>query len=155
VRFLDLTPPAKVASPSLPALLRRWSRFLDPGAGSSRRPRVEVPRARRVGCVRCPLLARRPNRLAFLRLVLGFGSSTSNNDEFINKTLPYYGNLATIFDDSIAAGQFARTSHESLATEVGDNTQKDGVEASSSAAINPNEVGVSSSARASKESQEG
>jgi hypothetical protein len=34
--------------------------------------------------------------------------------------------------------------------EVGDNTQKDGVGASSSAAINPNEVGASSSARPSK-----
>jgi hypothetical protein len=41
------------------------------------------------------------------------------------------------------------TSHEPLA-EVGDNTQKDGVGASSSAAINPNEVGASSSARPSK-----
>jgi hypothetical protein len=33
---------------------------------------------------------------------------------------------------------------------VGDNTQKDGVGASSSAAINPNEVGASSSGRPSK-----
>jgi hypothetical protein len=41
------------------------------------------------------------------------------------------------------------TSHEPLA-EVGDNTQKDGVEASSSAATNPNEVGASSSARPPK-----
>jgi hypothetical protein len=41
------------------------------------------------------------------------------------------------------------TSHEPLA-EVGDNTQKDGVGASSSAAINPNEDGASSSARPSK-----
>jgi hypothetical protein len=40
-------------------------------------------------------------------------------------------------------------SHEPL-TAVGDNTQKDGVEASSSAAINSNEVGTSSSARPSK-----
>jgi hypothetical protein len=76
----------------------------------------------------------------------------SNNDEFINKTLPYYENLATIFDNSVANGQFARTSHKSLATEVGDNTQKDGVGASSSAAINPNEVASSSSDRLSKES---
>jgi hypothetical protein len=41
------------------------------------------------------------------------------------------------------------TSHEHLA-EVGDNIQKDGVGASSSAAINPNEVGASSSTRPSK-----
>jgi hypothetical protein len=41
------------------------------------------------------------------------------------------------------------TSHEPL-MEVGDNTQKDGVGASSSAAINPNEVRASSSARPSK-----
>jgi hypothetical protein len=40
-------------------------------------------------------------------------------------------------------------SHEPL-TAAGDNTQKDGVEASSSAAINPNEVETSSSARPSK-----
>jgi hypothetical protein len=33
---------------------------------------------------------------------------------------------------------------------VGDNTQKDGVRASSSAAINPNDIGASSSARPSK-----
>jgi hypothetical protein len=41
------------------------------------------------------------------------------------------------------------TSHEPLA-EVGDNIQKDGVGALSSAAINSNEVGASSSARPSK-----
>jgi hypothetical protein len=41
------------------------------------------------------------------------------------------------------------TSHDPLA-EVGDNTQKDGVRASSSVATNPNEVGASSSARPSK-----
>jgi hypothetical protein len=41
------------------------------------------------------------------------------------------------------------TSHEPLA-EVGDNTQKDGVGASSSAATNPNEVRASSSTRPSK-----
>jgi hypothetical protein len=41
------------------------------------------------------------------------------------------------------------TSHEPLA-EMGDNTQKDRVGASSSAATNPNEVGASSSDRPSK-----
>jgi hypothetical protein len=41
------------------------------------------------------------------------------------------------------------TSHEPL-SEVGDNTQKDEVLASSSAATNPSEVGASSSARPSK-----
>jgi hypothetical protein len=40
-----------------------------------------------------------------------------------------------------------RTSHESLATEVCDNSQKDGVATSP---INPNEVGTSSATRPSK-----
>ncbi|PUZ44784.1 hypothetical protein GQ55_8G151300 [Panicum hallii var. hallii] len=47
------------------------------------------------------------------------------DDEYINKPLPYYGNLATIFGDSVATEQFVKTSSEPLAVDVEDDTQKD------------------------------
>jgi hypothetical protein len=49
------------------------------------------------------------------------------DDEFINKPRPYYGNLATIFGNSVASGQFAKTSNDPLAVDDGENVQRKGV----------------------------
>jgi hypothetical protein len=81
--------------------------------------------------------------------------------------LPWFGNaigvrekigtiaiLPTVANNSFGNWKWQQlleiASHEPLAMEVGDNTQKDGVGASSNAAINLNEVWASSSARPSK-----
>jgi hypothetical protein len=47
-----------------------------------------------------------------------------NDDEFINKPLPYYANLATIFNNSIVTGKYAKSSNEPLAVDVDENTKK-------------------------------
>jgi hypothetical protein len=36
------------------------------------------------------------------------------DNDFINKSLPYYGNVATIFENSVATRPFANTSNEPL-----------------------------------------
>ncbi|KAG8079490.1 hypothetical protein GUJ93_ZPchr0007g6091 [Zizania palustris] len=64
------------------------------------------------------------------------------DDEFINKPLPYYGILATIFGNSVATGQFVRTSQEQFYVDMCDNSHKDG--------MTPNESGTSSDNKPSK-----
>lgn len=43
------------------------------------------------------------------------------DDEYLNKPLTYYGELATIFGNSVATGQYAKGSNEPLATGGDDN----------------------------------
>jgi hypothetical protein len=53
--------------------------------------------------------------------------------------------LATIFDNSVATGQFVRTSQEPLSADVCDNSHKDGINmGASSSTNNLNESGTSS-----------
>lgn len=46
------------------------------------------------------------------------------DDEYINKPLPYYGNLATIYGNSTATGRFVKTSNDPLGVDEL-NTQKE------------------------------
>ncbi|PUZ38071.1 hypothetical protein GQ55_9G167600 [Panicum hallii var. hallii] len=47
------------------------------------------------------------------------------DDEYINKPLPYYGNLATIFGNSVATGQFAKSSNEPLGVDADCTAEND------------------------------
>jgi hypothetical protein len=59
--------------------------------------------------------------------------------------------LATIFGNSIATGQFVRTSQDPFSADVCDNSQKNGINmGASSAANNLNESGTSSGNKSSK-----
>ncbi|KAJ1287435.1 hypothetical protein BS78_02G009400 [Paspalum vaginatum] len=58
-----------------------------------------------------------------------------DDDEYLNKPLTYYGDLATIFGNSVATGQYARGSNEPLDTSAAVTTD-DGAAASS--ATKPN-----------------
>jgi hypothetical protein len=57
--------------------------------------------------------------------------------------------LATIFGNSVATGQFVRTTHDTLSVDVCDSSQKDGVNISSTA-NNSNESGASLGNKPSK-----
>jgi len=61
--------------------------------------------------------------------------------------LPYYGNLAKIFGNTVATGQFAKSSNEPLATEVDDTAENDGTtNLPSQSAVNDDNGAASSSA---------
>ncbi|OEL30753.1 hypothetical protein BAE44_0008228, partial [Dichanthelium oligosanthes] len=47
---------------------------------------------------------------------------TNHDDEYLNKPLPYFGLLATIFGNIVATGPYAKRSNEPLGTERDDNT---------------------------------
>ncbi|PVH47584.1 hypothetical protein PAHAL_4G093400 [Panicum hallii] len=47
------------------------------------------------------------------------------DDEYINNPLPYYGNLATIFGNSVATGQFAKSSNEPLGVDADCTAEND------------------------------
>ncbi|XP_020400245.1 uncharacterized protein [Zea mays] len=74
------------------------------------------------------------------------------DDEFINKPLPYYGNLATIFGNSVASGCFAKTSNDPLAVDDGENVQKEGCIATSSA-VHENDTASTSATKPSKKAK--
>jgi hypothetical protein len=55
--------------------------------------------------------------------------------------VPYYGNVATIFGNSVATRPFANTSNEPFSIDVGDTAQKDGVNfGAASSAVKKNDT---------------
>jgi hypothetical protein len=74
------------------------------------------------------------------------------DDEFINKPLPYYGNLATIFGNSVASGRFAKTSNDPLAVDDGEDVQKEGCIATSSV-VHENDTAATSATKPSKKAK--
>jgi hypothetical protein len=53
------------------------------------------------------------------------GWKNKGDDEYLNKHLPYYGFLATIFSNSVATGQYAKSSNDPLAVEKDDTIDND------------------------------
>ncbi|KAJ1284199.1 hypothetical protein BS78_03G186800 [Paspalum vaginatum] len=66
------------------------------------------------------------------------------DDEYLNKPLTYYGDLATIFGNSVATGQYARGSNEPLGTAGDDIEEIHGEE--TSAAVTTDDGAAASSA---------
>ncbi|WVZ50450.1 hypothetical protein U9M48_001702 [Paspalum notatum var. saurae] len=66
------------------------------------------------------------------------------DDEFLNKPLTYYGDLATIFVNSVATGQYARGSNEPLGTAGDDIEEIQGED--TGAAVTADDGGATSSA---------
>ncbi|KAJ1254726.1 hypothetical protein BS78_K336700 [Paspalum vaginatum] len=65
------------------------------------------------------------------------------DDEYLNKPLKYYGELATIFGNSVATGQYAKASNEPLAFGGGGIEENYGEE--NCATVTPDDTGATSS----------
>ncbi|KAJ1297738.1 hypothetical protein BS78_01G399900 [Paspalum vaginatum] len=65
------------------------------------------------------------------------------DDEYLNKPLKYYGELATIFGNSVATGQYAKASNEPLA--FGGEGIEENYGEENCAAVTPNDTGATSS----------
>ena len=63
--------------------------------------------------------------LYLISIALTVRTQKNKANEYLNKPLPYYGFLATIFSNSVAIGQYAKISNEPLGID-GVNNVADG-----------------------------